>query len=297
MALRLPALVRLGRPHFLPYGFVIYALGAAIAWQAGARIDASTYAWGQAFVTLAQWMVHYANDHFDQAADAANDHRTLWTGGSGVLQQGGLPQRAGLMAAAVMGLASLGPAIVLATAFGGDVVLLMAAILALSWGYSGPPARLQGRGLGPFAVALVVTGLVPALAYRLQGGPWSEPALLVLLPLVLMQAAMVVVLDFADRPADAAGGKRTLVVRIGEASARRLHGFLLVLAYLALPAAWLAGAPGLPLLVLGLTAPVAFAMMFQMRGRKGQPAWPGAATASVVLQATATVLALVAMLI
>src|SRR5262245_31255498 len=78
---RVIAFVRLGRPLFLTGGFVLYALGAAIAAHQGAVIDWTRYVWGQLAITATQLMTHYCNDYFDFAADRANATPTRWSGG------------------------------------------------------------------------------------------------------------------------------------------------------------------------------------------------------------------------
>ena len=163
---RVVAFVRLGRPLFLGVGFVLYALGAAIAHAAGHGIDWSRYALGQGAVTAFQLMTHYANDYFDLEADRANRTPTKWSGGSRVLPGGELPASVALIAAIV--LAVIGG--VLAVVLGGAALAMLAVIFVLAWSYSAPPLRLCARGLGELDTAVVVTLLVPYLAFSLQGG-------------------------------------------------------------------------------------------------------------------------------
>ncbi|MEO8554625.1 MAG: prenyltransferase, partial [Kofleriaceae bacterium] len=59
----LASFIRLGRPLFLGGGFILFALGAALAHLAGHAIDAIGYALGQLAVTAFQLMTHYANDY------------------------------------------------------------------------------------------------------------------------------------------------------------------------------------------------------------------------------------------
>src|SRR5215218_6661584 len=96
------AFIRLGRPLFLGGGFLLYALGAAVAAWHGAAIDLGRYALGQLAVTAFQLMTHYANDYFDYDADRANLTPTKWSGGSRVLSAGELPRRVALIAAIVL---------------------------------------------------------------------------------------------------------------------------------------------------------------------------------------------------
>jgi len=202
------AFIRLGRPLFLGGGFVLYALGSAIAAAHGASIDARLHVLGQLAGTCLQLMTHYANEYFDLEADRANTTPTMWSGGSRVLVGGELPPRVALIAAIV--LAAGGAAVTLVL---GSWTLV--AIGVLAWCYSAPPLRLCARGLGELDTAIVVTVLVPWLSFSLQGGAHAPSLLLAVLPLALLQFAMLIAIEFPDAAGDAATGKRTLVVILG----------------------------------------------------------------------------------
>jgi len=61
--------IRLGRPIFLGGGFMLFGLGAVMAWYSGARMNLATLLGGQIAVTAIQLMTHYSNEYFDLAAD------------------------------------------------------------------------------------------------------------------------------------------------------------------------------------------------------------------------------------
>jgi 1,4-dihydroxy-2-naphthoate octaprenyltransferase len=249
---QLVAFVKLGRPLFLGGGFILFALGAAVAHWTGWPIDWHRYALGQGAVTAFQLMTHYANDYFDYAADVANATPTRWSGGSRVLVDGVLQPRVALIAA----LAAMAIGVAISTQLLSEVPILIA-IVALSWFYSAPPLRLCARGLGEVTTAIVVTALVPMLAFRLQGGEHPRALIAAFVPLMLLQMAMLIAIEIPDAESDGATGKRTLVVREGLAESAKLYVAITVLAYLWLPVAW---ALGVPLRVVGgamITAPVA----------------------------------------
>jgi 1,4-dihydroxy-2-naphthoate octaprenyltransferase len=248
------AFVKLGRPLFLGGGFILFALGAAIAAAHGHAIDVARYAWGQAAVTAFQLMTHYANDYFDYDADVANATPTKWSGGSRVLPDGLLPKRVALIAALVF--AALGIAMTfgaVAQGTGRWTAPTLALVLLLAWEYSAPPLRLCARGLGELDTAIVVTVLVPWLGFYLQApsmGGASDLALTIV-PLALLQFAMLVAIEFPDETGDIAAGKRTLVVRLGPTRAAKLYAAITAAAFV-----W-------PLIALGLGLParVALAMV------------------------------------
>jgi 1,4-dihydroxy-2-naphthoate polyprenyltransferase len=255
---RLLAFVKLGRPLFLGGGFVMYALGAALAAYAGAKLDWRRYAWGQLAVTAIQLATHYSNDYFDVAADRANTTPTRWSGGSRVLVDGGLPAWVALATALALTAVALGAVVRFATGpFPPSVAPGVLLMIVLSWSYSAPPLRLCARGLGELTTAAVVTFFVPWLAFVLQRGASSPLVTLAVIPLCAFQFVMLLAIEFPDAIGDAATGKRTLVVRLGGAWSARLYVLVVSAAYLALPV-WVSyGLPPRIAIAASTTAPLA----------------------------------------
>lgn len=257
----LVAFIRLGRPLFLGGGFLLFAIGAAVAAATGHAISWHRYVLGQLCVTAFQLMTHYANDYFDLEADRANATPTAWSGGSRVLPDGELSPRVALVAALV--LAGLGcvAAVVLGHALG-----TLAAIAVLAWSYSAPPLRLCARGLGEATTALVVTVLVPLLGFQLQAPDWRGAWLLGLsvVPLALLQFAMLVAIEFPDAAGDAATGKRTLVVQLGAARAATLYLISTGAAFAWPVFAVRMGLPGMTALAMAVPVPVAIWRMSRL---------------------------------
>ena len=211
---RLIAFARLARPAFLAGGFTGFALGAAVAHFDGYAIGWRMYLLGQVMVTSFHLMVHFANDYYDQATDALTV-RTAWSGGSGVLPNGELPARVAVIAALVC--AGAGVVIVIAEALTGNDLLaaLGVAIGALGWSYSAPPMRLLARGLGELDTITVVAVLVPLVGYATFAGTLGVHAVAATLPGACAMFAMMLTVELPDVAADAATGKRNLVVRFG----------------------------------------------------------------------------------
>jgi 1,4-dihydroxy-2-naphthoate polyprenyltransferase len=271
----LVAMLRLGRPLFLVGGFVLHGLGVAIACYQGYPFRPDLFLWGQVAVTSAQLMTHYSNDFFDVAADRANFTPTRWSGGSRVLVQTTLPPRWALYLAVTLLVVSL-VAIAQATRTAGQPALsVLLAGVALSWFYSAPPLRLHSRGAGELTVAIVVPVLTTLAGYTLQAGRLALLPLLVTLPLALFQFAMLLAIGFPDAAGDAAVGKRTLVVRLGPASAARLWLIVLALAALVLPLLLLGGVPGRVVALIALfSLPLLLWFGWRIRqGVWGQPRW------------------------
>lgn len=268
------AFIRLGRPLFLGGGFILYGLGAVIAAVHGHAIDWARYALGQGAITSFQLMTHYANDYFDYDADVANTTPTKWSGGSRVLAGGELPRKVALIAAIVLALIGLALTAVIARDAGTWALVTLLVTCALSWAYSAPPLRLCARGLGELDTAIVVTGLVPWLAFYLQAPDLRgiHSLLLSILPLALLQFSMLLAIEFPDAAGDEATGKRTLVVRLGSQRAAQLYVLVITAAFLALPVAYLGGLPMRVVLAATVPAPLAIWRI----SRIGEHADPGA---------------------
>lgn len=214
MAARIAAFIRLSRLKFLAGGVATGALGTAIAAFEGSRIDWGAYALAQATISIFHLMTHYANDYFDREGDAKT-RRTRFSGGSGALIDGSLEPRVAIVAAYVC--LALGVAGIFALLVNGrgTAAALAAAIGPLAWYYSSPPLRLLGRGLGELVTTIVVCVLVPLCTYSAQRGMPDALALASTVAPAAAMFAMMIGVEIPDVEADAATGKRNLVVRLG----------------------------------------------------------------------------------
>ena len=252
------AFLKLGRPLFLAGGIVLYALGAVVAAWLGHPIDWQRYVLGQAAVTAFQWMTHYANEYFDYEADVANQTPTTFSGGSRVLADGALPRKVALYAALVLAAAGIALTVMLGREEPRAVAIIVPMAL-LAWAYSAPPLRLCARGLGELTTAVVVTGLVPLLGFAMQAPSFEGAGTLglAIAPLVLLQIAMLIAIELPDAEGDKLAGKRTLVVRYGEAWGAQIYVVLTTLAYLAVPVGSLLGLPTRVVIAATLPVPLA----------------------------------------
>ena len=219
--------VEAARPRTLPAAVAPVLVGTALA---------DEVVWPRAALALVvalalQVAVNYANDYFDGVAGIDTEQRT----GPRRLVASGVVAPAAMRRAMVL-------ALCVATAAGGALVVLVgwelllvgiAAVLA-TLGYSGGARPYASLGLGEVFV-FVFFGLVAT-----AGTTYVQDESLALAPLVAGVAmgawatALLVVNNLRDIPTDAVTGKRTLAVRIGERTTRRLYVGLVVLAYLGL---------------------------------------------------------------
>ena len=251
-ALRL--FIRLSRPFFLLGAALVYLLGMGIARYLGFSLDWGIYFLGQAWVTTLQLSTHYFNEYFDSPADAANNNRTLFSGGSGALGKDGLPREIALWAgiATLTAATSFTVMLMRATNLNPIALLVMLLIFFGAFFYSVPPVRLVESGYGELTTSVVVASLVPALAFVLQTGEMHRLVAMSTFPLIALHLAMMLAFELPDYATDLKFKKLTLLVRLGWERGMTLHNLLILIAYLLFGVAMIFGFPlsaGLPALL------------------------------------------------
>ena len=237
------------RPRTLGASLVPVAVGSAAAAAENAFQPAVALACALVALLL-QLATNLANDALDFLAGVDRAGRA---GPLRVTQAGWLAPRSVLTGAALCTALAAAVGLWLVARGGLPVAILGAACVAGAWSYSAGPFPLAARGLGELA-ALLFFGLIAVVATSaLQSGAIRPLAVVASLPVGLLVATLMGVNNLRDIATDRAAGKRTLAVRLGEASWRRvLRGA--VLAALAIPplAALCLGLPGLLLSLLAL---------------------------------------------
>ncbi len=261
---RLRDFIVLSRPLFLGAGVVFHLLGLSIALLSSPRVDWLGAGLLQLVVTFTQLMTHFSNDYYDREGDALNRSPTLWSGGSRLLQEGRFTPRVPLIAALVCALVVAGgiAGLMLADRPGPLALPLLVAAPLLAWFYSAPPLRLVARGWGEVIAALIIAGATPLLGYYIQTHRIDPLLIAVIAPLILVQFATVLAVSLPDSEADAASGKRTLVVRLGHGRAGRVYVVSLAAAYVLL----LTDALTWPQLRLGVSAAFVLAPLAAWQG-------------------------------
>ena len=237
------------RPRTLPAAVVPVLVGTACAvgegddgivwWRAGAALVAAV---------AIQVGTNYANDYSDGKRGTDDPSRRV---GPVRLVGSGLASPAAVKRAA---LAAFGIAAVagLALAVAVDLRLLLVGVtsFAAGWLYTGGPRPYGYAGLGELSVFLFF-GLVATVgsAYvhteRVTGLAAGAAV-----PVGLLATALLVVNNLRDISSDAAVGKRTLAVRLGDRRTRLLYVGLLAGAFVAVPL--VAGLGGRPLAAVAL---------------------------------------------
>jgi 1,4-dihydroxy-2-naphthoate polyprenyltransferase len=171
------------------------------------------------------------------------DERSPFSGGKRVIVDGLLTRSETAIVAA--GFYAIAVAVGLAVVLLREPRVLWLGMLgvALAFFYHAPPLRLAYRGLGELAVALAYGPVIATGMYVVQRQQLDTAIVITSLPLGLAVGSFLWINEFPDARADAAAGKRTLVVRLGRRRASRAFIAIIAAAYLGVIALPLAGLP------------------------------------------------------
>lgn len=182
---------------------------------------------------------------WDSGADLGLEpnERTPFSGGKRVLVDGLMTRRECAIVAAVFYAVGIGAGLAIVVLREPGVLYLGVVGVALAFFYHAPPLALAYRGLGEAAVAVAYGPVIACGTYLVQRHAVSPEVVLAALPLGLLIMAFLWINEFPDARADAAAGKRTLVVRLGRARAARVFAGVVIVAYLGLALLPLSGLP------------------------------------------------------
>lgn len=246
------------RPHTWPNAFapVIAGTGAAAFWGS-AHVGKALLALGVAWALIVG--VNYANDYSD-GIRGTDDNRT----GPTRLTASGLaaPENVKMAAFIAFGVAAaLG--IILAAVSSWWLVLVGAVCIAAAWFYTGGSRPYGYAGLGELAV-FVFFGLVAVMGTEFtQSGFVSREGFWSAIGIGAISASVNLANNIRDIDTDAAAGKQTLAVRLGDAGARKLFTALALTPFVA--SAMLA-VSYTPALIAFLALPFAVASILKVRG-------------------------------
>ncbi len=236
------------RPKFFPASVLPVLAGTAWGFMASGQFDALVFALALLATVCVHAGANVLNDVGDDSGgtDRRNEDRIYpYTGGSRFIQTG-------IMSASSM--ARLGISLLAIAALAGLWLILVKGSMVLWFGiagillatlYSLGPIRLSALGLGEAAVGVAFGVLPVAGAAWLQSGVIDVDLVVFALPVSAWVAAILLINGVPDIAADAAHGKRTLAVRLGQQGTALLYW--LIHAFAAGATIWLAVAERLPL--------------------------------------------------
>ena len=218
------------RPRTLGAGLVPGVLGTAAAGEV------IWWRFAAALVVAAglQIGVNLANDAFDGVRGVDTPERL----GPPRLTQSGAASPRAVLTAAVIAIAAAGFAgLALALATAPALILAIGALaIAAALLYSGGPRPHAGLGLGELMVfvffgLMATCGTAFVMVETVPANAWWCGAVIGLLAVAILEAN-----NIRDIATDAAAGKHTLAVRIGDPAARALYATLVIGAFLTIVA-------------------------------------------------------------
>lgn len=222
---------RLARPVILQGGVLAYGLGVAMGYAQQGSVDWKSAVIGLAITESANLVAHYADEYADVDTDSLT-RRTHFSGGSGVLPSRTIPAVWALYAAWLLTITTIGLTAwsILSGVLSWHIAWIVGLGLFGGWFYSMPPIAFERRGLGEIDNAMLGAFLMPLMGFTAQTGAPTLTAFVNLLPIFSVVMVGLIGVHWADRLADAAVGKRSLVVIVGE-RIRYVHHACAVLAY------------------------------------------------------------------
>ncbi len=272
---RLRLFLHLSHPLPLLAGALLYGLGSAIASYLGRPFNLGLYLLGQSLVTILQLAAHYSFEYHEPQLEVEGSRSNPYLGLSKALAPGGFSPQTALYATVVC--LVIAATLVSILLVGGQIPLVAWLILLLIFlGYyffNTPPVRLLSSGYGELVLSLVIAGLIPTFSFVLQTGELHRLMLMSTTPLVALHFAMMISFELPEYARNVRLEKRTLMVRLGWATAMRIHDLAIFFTIASFIVAFINGLPRRVALGALIALPLAVVQVWHMeRIRRGFPA-------------------------
>jgi 1,4-dihydroxy-2-naphthoate octaprenyltransferase len=256
------------RPRTLPAAVAPVLVGTALAGTEDVfhplRFVAALL--GSIFIQIG---TNLSNDYSDARRGADTEDRL---GPVRVTAGGLMPPRTVLIGTYVAFAIAVGAGAYLAAVAGWELLVVGTASILAGVLYTGGPRPYGYEGLGELFVFLFFGIVAVAGSYYVQTEELRWEAFGLAIPVGLLAAAILVVNNVRDIDTDRRAGKRTLAVKLGRDSARKLYSGMLVAAFLAPLVIWLAGGLSAWLLLALAALPLAPPLVRTVSTRTDGPA-------------------------
>jgi 1,4-dihydroxy-2-naphthoate octaprenyltransferase len=269
--------IQLSRPLYIFEAILLYLLGIGIFHYLSGPINWTLFFRGLIWLVFILLGSQYLNEYFDpdSVRNLTTTKHTPFSGNSGTLGAGKLSRLVALWAGLTCLTISASITVLLVQNLANKqaVVLMLGLIFIGEYIYAVPPFRLVSSGYGELSMSIVRVGLIPLMAFLLQGHDFHRILIMVSFPLTLLHISMLLALELPDYASDLIQGKKPILIRIGWLKGMQIHNILIFGSFIIIG---LALALGLPLNVVW---PVVFVVpigIFQiwMMNRIGEGAKP-----------------------
>jgi 1,4-dihydroxy-2-naphthoate octaprenyltransferase len=220
------------RPLGLLAGMLLYALGGGVIAYLGESIDWSVYWLGQACVILLQLSSSYLLVYYDRLQEIRRAARATKNPRA---DQQYRALTSGYLLAAVTTL-TMGAMLTVLLLSRGELspasLLILGLAFLFAFLYAVPPLRLAYTGYGELIAAVLLTNLIPAFAYLLQGGELMGVLGVLSFPLTTLYLAFSLATSLENYFAEIKRGRQNLMIRLGWQRGMFLHNLCILIAYL-----------------------------------------------------------------
>lgn len=240
-------IIQLSRPLYILIAILLYMLGVGIARYLTGQVDWTSYILGFAWVVLLLLGFQYLSEYFypDNMYDGQKWWFTPFSGGSGAIGIGKLSRQVALWAGltCLTITASFTVIIYQYQKLTGQNTLMLVLMLMGELAFSLPPLRIVTSGYGELMMSIIMVGLIPAMAFSLQGHEIHRILIMVSFPLATLYLGMLLALEFPSYASDITHGRRPILVRIGWQRGMVLHNLLILGSFVILGMAFIYGLP------------------------------------------------------
>ncbi len=223
---------RMARPNQILLIALVFSWGILMALVRGSVWSSLSYLLGLGAAILISVSIHFVNEYADYETDKLTK-RTPYSGGSGALQDSGLDKSLALRGAILAMI--LGFTIAFSAFLTGHLTTQVLTILGLAaffgWEYSLKPLKLAWRGWGEIDNALLGAWLLPICGYAVIHHRVDTFIMAAAAPFAMLAFVNLLATHWADREADRAIGKYTLVTKLSVPLLRILYLLMMLGAY------------------------------------------------------------------
>jgi 1,4-dihydroxy-2-naphthoate octaprenyltransferase len=239
--------IQLSRPIYILSSVLLYLLGIALNHYLSGTINWSAFFLGLIWIIFILLGSQFLTEYFDPIGyrdDPPRKH-TPFSGGSGAIGEGKLSRQAALWAGltCLTITASMTALLTQHVSNNQAVVLILGFIFIGEFIYAIPPFRLVSSGYGELSMSIIRVGLIPAMAFLLQGHDFHRLLIMVSFPLTLLYLSMQLAMEFPDYASDLKQGKKPILIRIGWQRGMLIHNLLILGGFFILGIAFALGLP------------------------------------------------------